>query len=80
VVLCAWCEGSSQASGWNRNQNQFQPDSTRKRSHNLHETYQLPCVEYINPDDGNRRCPKHVEFYDKIKFWIFDPSSWLLYT
>jgi hypothetical protein len=32
----------------------------------------LPCVEQITPDDGHRRCPKHVEFYDKIKFWIFD--------
>jgi len=20
------------------------------------------------PDDGHRRCPKHVEFYDKINF------------
>jgi hypothetical protein len=25
-------------------------------------------------------CPKHVEFYDKIKFWIFDVSSYLFYT
>jgi hypothetical protein len=47
---------------------QFQPDSARKRSHYLHETYQLPCVQEITPDDGQRRCPKHVEFYDKIKF------------
>ena len=47
---------------------QFQPDSARKRSHNLHETYQLPCVQQITPDDGQRRCPKHVEFYDKINF------------
>jgi hypothetical protein len=46
----------------------FQPDSARKRSHNLHETYQLPCVQQINPDDGHRRYPKHVEFYDKINF------------
>jgi hypothetical protein len=46
----------------------FQPDSVRKRSHNLHETYQLPSVQQITPDDGHRRCPKHVEFYDKINF------------
>jgi hypothetical protein len=46
----------------------FQPDSASKRSHNLHETYQLPCVQQITPDDGHRRCPKHVEFYDKINF------------
>jgi hypothetical protein len=59
---------------------EFQPDSASKRSHNLHETYQLPCVQQITPDDGHRICPKHVEFYDKIKFWIFDASSWLFYT
>jgi hypothetical protein len=23
----------------------FQPDAARKRSHNLHETYKLPCVQ-----------------------------------
>jgi hypothetical protein len=31
----------------------------------------------ITPDDGHRRCPKHVEFRDKIKFWILD-ASWLV--
>ena len=36
--------------------------------HNLHETYQLPSVQLITPDDGQRRCPKHVEFCDKINF------------
>jgi hypothetical protein len=46
----------------------FQPDSSRKRSHNRHETYQLSCVQQITPDDGHSRCPKHVEFYDKINF------------
>jgi hypothetical protein len=44
---------------------------------NLHETYQLPRVQLITPDDGQRRCPKHVEFRDKIKFWILDASCWL---
>jgi len=47
----------------------FQPDSVRKRSHNLHEAYQLPCVQWITTD-GYRRCPKHVGFYDKNKCWI----------
>jgi hypothetical protein len=47
---------------------QFQPDSPRQRPHNLHETYQLPSVQYITPDDGHRRCPKHVEFRGKINF------------
>ena len=49
---------------------QFQPDSAWNRSHNLHEAYQLPCVQWITPDDGHRSCPKHVGFYDKNKFWI----------
>ena len=48
----------------------FQPDSARKRSHNLHEAYHLPCVQWLTPNDGQRRCPKHVEFYEKNKFWI----------
>ena len=55
----------------------FQPYSPRQRPHNLHETYQLPRVQLITPDDGHRRCPKHVEFRDKIKFWLLDASSWL---
>jgi hypothetical protein len=33
---------------------------------NLHETYLLPRVHLITSDDGHRRCPKHVEFGDKI--------------
>jgi hypothetical protein len=45
----------------------FQPDCPRQRTHNLRETYQLTRVQLINPDDGHRRCPKHVEFRDKIK-------------
>ena len=57
----------------------LEPDPARKWSHNLHETYQLPSVQYITPDDGHRRCPKHAEFYEKIKFWIFDASRWLFY-
>jgi hypothetical protein len=56
---------------------EFQPDSPRQRPHNLHETYQLPRVQLITPDDGHSRCPKRVEFRDKIKFWILDASCWL---
>jgi hypothetical protein len=37
----------------------------------------LPRVQLIIPDDGHRRCPKHVEFRDKITFWILDASCWL---
>jgi hypothetical protein len=47
---------------------QFQPDCPRQLPNNLHETYQLPCVQQIIPDDWHRRCPKHVEFYDKTNF------------
>ena len=57
---------------------EFQHDSPRQQQHNLHETYQFPSVQLITPDDGHRRCPKHVEFRDKIKFWILDASSWLI--
>ena len=53
-----------------RSGTEFQPDSASKRSHTLHEAYQLPCVQWITPDDGHRRCPKHVGFYGKNKFWI----------
>jgi hypothetical protein len=40
------------------------------------------CLEesrWFQPDspDGHSRCPKHVEFRDKIKFWILDASCWL---
>jgi hypothetical protein len=46
----------------------FQSDSPRQRPHNLHERYQFPRVQLITPDDGHSRCPKRVEFRDKIKF------------
>jgi hypothetical protein len=39
-----------------------------QQPHNLHEKYQLPSVQLITPDDGHRRCPKHVEIRDKINF------------
>ena len=30
----------------------------------------LLCVQWKTPDDGQRNCPKHVEFYSKNKFEI----------
>jgi len=36
--------------------------------HNLYDIYLLLCVQYETPDDGQRNCPKHVEFYSKNKF------------
>ena len=29
----------------------------------------MPNVQLKTPDDGQRNCPKHVEFLDKNKFW-----------
>ena len=34
--------------------------------HNLYDIYLLLCLQWQNPDDGQRYCPKHVEFYSKI--------------
>ena len=33
---------------------------------NLHETYQCQIYDKKTPDDGWRRPPKHVEFYNRI--------------
>ena len=30
--------------------------------------YVLLCVQWKTPDDGQKNCPKHVEFYSKNKF------------
>ena len=39
----------------------------------------LLCVQWETPDDGQRNCPKHVEFYSKNKFWKISESSWFYY-
>ena len=39
-------------------------DPARKLSANLYDIYR--CCVYS--DDGQRNCPKHVEFYSKNKF------------
>ena len=44
------------------------PDPARKVSTNLYDLYLLLCVQYQTPGDGQRYCPKHVEFYPKNKF------------
>jgi len=48
---------------------QFRPYSARKLSANLYDIYHC-CVysEKKTPDDGQRNCPKHVEFYSENKF------------
>jgi hypothetical protein len=45
---------------------QFYPDCLEAVIKNLHETYQCRNVQYKTPDDGQRGCPKHVEFCNKI--------------
>ena len=37
---------------------------------NLYDIYLLLCirVQYYNPDDGQKACPKHVNFHSKNKF------------
>jgi len=32
------------------------------------QTCMYCCVQWRTPDDGQRNCPKHVEFYSKSKF------------
>jgi len=34
--------------------------------HNLYDIYLLLCIQYWTPDDGQKTCPKHVEFYTKM--------------
>jgi len=36
--------------------------------HNLYDICLLLCIQYWTPDDGQKTCPKHVEFYSKNKF------------
>ena len=35
---------------------------------NLYDIYLLLCIQYQALDDGQKTCPKHVEFYSKNKF------------
>jgi len=37
-------------------------------SANLYDIHLLLCVQWKTPDDGQRKYPKHVEFYSKNKF------------
>jgi len=48
--------------------NQFRPDPARKLSANMYEIYYSCCVQLKTPDDGQRNCSKHIEFYTKNKF------------
>jgi len=40
-------------------------------SANLYDIYTITVCTVKTPDDGQRNCPKHVEFYSKNKFEKF---------
>jgi len=46
----------------------FDPDPAHKLSANLYDIYHCCVYSEKTPDDGQRNCPKHVEFYSKNKF------------
>ena len=48
--------------------NQFRPDPARKLSANLYDIHHCCVYSEKFPDDGQRNCPKRVEFYSKNKF------------
>jgi len=52
-------------SGWNCS---IHPDPARKLSTNLNDIYHCCVYSEKTPDDGQRNCPKHVEFHFKNKF------------
>ena len=43
---------------------EFRPDPARK----LYDIYHCCVYSEKTPDDGQRNCPKHVEFYSNNKF------------
>jgi hypothetical protein len=46
----------------------LQPDPARKLSTSLYDIYLLLCLQWKTPDDGQRNCPKQVEFHFQNKF------------
>ena len=50
-----------------RKELQFRPDPVRKLSAKLYDI-PLLCAQWKTPDDWQRNCPKHLEFYSKNKF------------
>ena len=44
---------------------EFRPDPARKLSADLYDIYRCCVYSEKAPDDGQRNCPKHVEFYSK---------------
>ena len=52
------------------------PCSARKLSSNLYDIYQ--CRVYSDPDDGQRNCPKNVEFHAGVNLET-GASGWFYY-
>ena len=46
----------------------FHPDPASKLSAKLYVIHHCYVYSEKTPDDGQRNCPKHVEFYSKNKF------------
>jgi hypothetical protein len=46
----------------------YGPDPARKLSAYLYDIYHCCVYSEKTPDDGQRNCPKHVEYYSKNKF------------
>jgi len=47
---------------------QFHPFPARKLSAKLYDIHHCCVYSEKTPDDGQRHCPKHVEFQSKNKF------------
>ena len=47
---------------------ELRPDPARKLASKPIWHIPLLCVQWKTPDEGQRKCPKHVEFYSKNKF------------
>jgi len=47
---------------------EFSPDPARKLSPKPVWHIPLLCIQWKTPGDGQRNCPKHVEFYSENKF------------
>ena len=60
VIQIFWQQAS-------RIRTEFRPDPVRKLSANMYDILLL-YAQWKIPDDGQRNCPKYVEFYSKNKF------------
>jgi hypothetical protein len=60
---------------------QFHPDPARKLSTNLYNIYHccVYMVQWKTPDDGQRNCPKLVEFRYQNKIWEISAFNWFYY-